>query len=125
MEQVKSYKDLEVWKRSIILAENVYTTTKSFPEKENFSLTSQMRRAAVSIPSNLAEGQARKHTREFVQFIHHSLGSLAELDTRAIIACRVGYLAEKDSAAIEAEIAELRKMLYGLINSLEPASSVH
>ena len=122
MERVKSYKDLEVWKRSIAMAECIYSATKNFPEKENFSLTSQMRRAAVSVPSNLAEGPARKHTKEFVQFIHHSLGSLAELDTQTIIACRVGYLKDSESAAIS---AELRKMMYGLINKLDPENSVH
>ena len=125
MDKVKSYRELEVWKKSITLTERVYSSTNNFPEKETFSLTSQMRRSAVSIPSNIAEGQARRHTREFIQFMHHSLGSLAELDTQVIIACRIGYMKDSEAAIIGAEIVELRKMLYGLISKLDSENSAH
>jgi four helix bundle protein len=85
-ERVKSYKDLVVWQKSITLVKLVYQLTRSFPADEKFGLVSQMRRAAVSAPSNLAEGHARNTTGEFVQFISHAEGSLAELETQVILA---------------------------------------
>lgn len=87
---VLSYRDLKVWVKGISLAKQVYELTGGFPKSEMYGLTSQMRRAAVSVPSNIAEGHARRHRKEFRQFIHHALGSLAELDTMRIIATYMG-----------------------------------
>ena len=87
----QNYKDLLVWQKGIVLAKVVYRLTQSFPAEEKFGLVSQMRRAAVSIPSNLAEGQARHTTGEFVQFISHAEGSSAELDTQLILAVELGF----------------------------------
>ena len=85
------YQDLLVWQKGIVLVKRIYQLTKGFPGDEKFGLVSQMRRAAVSVPSNLAEGQARRTTGEFIQFISHAEGSIAELDTQLIIAVELSY----------------------------------
>lgn len=90
--KIMDHKDLDVWKKSIDLVELIYSLTLSFPETERFGLTSQMRRAAVSISSNIAEGSARKGNKELLQFINIALGSLAELETQYIIAQRLTYI---------------------------------
>jgi four helix bundle protein len=87
----RSYKDLVVWQEGIALAKLVYQLTKNFPSEEKFGLLAQMRRAAVSIPSNIAEGQARHTTGEFIQFISHAEGSLAELDTQLILSIELKF----------------------------------
>jgi four helix bundle protein len=107
--KTRSYKDLVVWQKGVALAKLVYQLTKSFPSEEKFGLVAQMRRAAVSIPSNVAEGQARHTTGEFVQFISHAEGSVAELDTQLILSIELGFCRGAD-AAFEL-IAELRRML--------------
>src|SRR4030042_1837369 len=89
----RSYRDLEVWKLSIDLVKKVYQITHNFPASEKFGLINQIRRAAVSIPSNIAEGQGRNSTKEFKQFLAISLGSVAELETQLIIAKEIEYLA--------------------------------
>jgi four helix bundle protein len=88
---VKSFRDLDVWRLGLDLAEATYQCTSSFPKSELFGLTAQMRRAAVSIPSNIAEGRARSSTKEFLQFLSIALGSLAELETQFELAVRLGY----------------------------------
>lgn len=88
---VESFRDLDVWRLALDLAEGVYQCTSSFPKSELFGLTAQMRRAAVSIPSNIAEGRARSSTKEFLQFLSIALGSLAELETQFELAVRLGY----------------------------------
>lgn len=118
MEKIKSYKELHVWEKAIELAKIVYTITEKIPHKEIFGLTSQMKRAAVSIPSNIAEGQARHYTKEFVQFLHQALGSLAELDTQTLIAKELNYINVNDKSEIENRINELQKMLHGLLKKL-------
>jgi four helix bundle protein len=107
--KTRSYKDPVVWQKGVALAKLVYQLTKSFPSEEKFGLVAQMRRAAVSIPSNVAEGQARHTTGEFVQFISHAEGSVAELDTQLILSIELGFCRGAD-AAFEL-IAELRRML--------------
>ena len=109
-----SYKDLLVWQKGIELVKAVYKITQCFPSDERFGIISQMRRAAVSVPSNLAEGQARKSTAEFVQFISHSEGSLAELDTQLIIAVELEYCPKNEANQAFAQITELRRMLNSL-----------
>ncbi len=88
---MKSYKDMDIWKRGVEIAEMTYSLTRTFPTEERFGLSSQMQRAAVSIPSNIAEGYNRSNTKEFVQFIHIAKGSCAELETQLIIAERLDY----------------------------------
>ncbi|HSV86226.1 MAG TPA: four helix bundle protein [Levilinea sp.] len=93
---VRSYRDLIVWQKGIELAKRIYMITKKFPSSEVYGLTNQLRRAAVSIPSNIAEGQSRQSTKEFIHFLHISLGSLSELDTQIVIAKELEYLSDSD-----------------------------
>src|SRR5438093_13589133 len=114
----QNYKDLVVWQKGIALAEMVYRLTQSFPSAEKFGLIAQMRRAAVSVPSNLAEGQAR-HTRgEFVQFISHAEGSVAELDTQLILSIELNFCNSGDAAIPFELVGDLRRMLNGLRRKL-------
>ncbi len=119
--KTQSYKDLIVWQKGIALAKLVYTITARFPAEEKFGLVSQMRRAAVSIPSNIAEGQARHTTGEFIQFISHADGSVAELNTQLILAGELGFFSTKASAPISELIEDLRRMLNGLRRKLSSA----
>jgi four helix bundle protein len=114
----KSYRDLIVWQEGIKLAKEVYKLTEKFPRHETYALADQIRRAAVSVPSNIAEGQARKAPADFRRFLHISLGSLAEVDTQLILAQEFGYLSKEDINVLDEQIQGLRKKLYALINSL-------
>jgi four helix bundle protein len=114
-----SYRDLLVWQKGIVLVKHVYQLTRTFPADERFGLTSQMRRAAVSVPSNIAEGQARHTTGAFVQFIANAEGSLAELDTQLIIAVELDYCSAESVAELNDLISELRKMLNALRRRLQ------
>ncbi len=114
----RSYKDLLVWQKGIALAKIVYRLTKAFPSDEKFGLISQMRRAAVSIPSNIAEGQARRTTGEFIQFLSHAEGSLAELDTQLILAVELNFSDTAGAAAAFSLVEELRPMLNSLRRKL-------
>jgi four helix bundle protein len=114
----KPHKRLEVWKKAIELTVLIYKITDSFPELERFGLISQMRRAVISIASNIAEGAARQTKKEFAQFLHNAQGSLSELDTQNIIAKRLGYLSEDVFKKVEIELDSEDRMLTGLIKSL-------
>lgn len=114
---VKSFRDLDVWRLGVELAETVYRVTARFPKAELFALTSQMRRAAVSIPSNIAEGRARNSTREFLHFLSISRGSLAELETQLELAIRLNY-ADSDLGAALAQSDLLGKKLNRLQSSI-------
>lgn len=116
---VTSYKDLLVWQRSLQVAEEVYRLTKSFPQEERFGLTSQIRRAAVSVPSNIAEGQARQSTAEFRQFLSIAQGSLAEIETQLEISVRIGLVKETDVEKCRKLITETSKMLSALRKALQ------
>ncbi|MBA4159298.1 MAG: four helix bundle protein [Gemmatimonadetes bacterium] len=118
MAALKSYRDLEVWKKSIDLAEKIYQVSRSFPPEERFGLTSQVRRAAVSIPANVAEGAARTGTGEFLQFLSVARGSLAEVETFLILAERLQMLAQAELRVLLDQTAEIGKMLGGLQRSL-------
>ncbi len=107
----RSYKDLVVWQKGIALAKVVYRITQGFPTEEKFGLVAQMRRAAVSIPSNIAEGQARHTTGEFIQFISHAEGSLAELDTQLILSLELQFCRAGATDPAFELINELRRML--------------
>ena len=110
----RSYRDLEVWKLSIDFVKKVYQVTHNFPASENYGLINQIRRAAVSIPSNIAEGQGRNSTKEFKQFLAISLGSLAELETQLIIAKEIEYLTQNGLDALLSPLDRIRKMIKGL-----------
>jgi four helix bundle protein len=118
-QKARGYKDLLVWQKAIELVKQVYRITRTFPADEKFALISQMRRAAVSVPSNIAEGQARRTTGEFVQFVSHAEGSLAELDTQLIVAVELGYCDRSEAKKVGNEIAELKRMLNALRRSLQ------
>jgi len=115
---VKSYKDLIVWQKSLDLADRVYDVTESFPSREMYGLTNQLRRAAVSIPSNIAEGQARQSTPEFRRFLSIAKGSLAEVETQLHIAIRRNYVSKEDFQKILLLANEISKMLASLYNKL-------
>ena len=100
------------------MAKEIYRITQTFPNEEKFGLVSQMRRAAVSIPSNIAEGPARHTTKEFVQFVSHAQGSVAELDTQLILAMELGYCSEERAAEASGLLSDLRKMLNALRRTL-------
>jgi four helix bundle protein len=114
----RGYKDLVVWQKGIALAKLIYQLTNKFPAKEKFGLVAQMRRAAVSIPSYVAEGQARHKTGEFIQFISHAEGSLAELNTQLILSIELRFVRSENAAAAFELISELRRMLNALRRKL-------
>ena len=113
---LRNHKDLTVWKRSFGLVILLYKITSKFPKDEQYGLTSQIRRSAISIPSNIAEGAARSSKKEFIQFLYIALGSLSELETQVFIASELHYLAPDE---ILPTIEEIRKMLLGLIKKLK------
>lgn len=112
------YKDLIAWQKAMDLVVDIYEQTQRFPREELYGLVTQMRRAAVSIPSNIAEGQCRLTRGEFRQFLGHARGSIGELHTQVLIAQRLGYLA--NPAPVIDKLAELSRILNGLLNSLPP-----
>jgi four helix bundle protein len=114
----QSYKDLVVWQKGIKTAKLVYNLTSKFPAEEKFGIISQMRRAAISIPSNIAEGQARHTTKEFIQFISHAEGSVAELETQLILSIELSFASSADTKQIFALLDELRRMTNGLRRKL-------
>jgi four helix bundle protein len=115
---VQSYRDLVVWKKSMILVLDVYRSTQAFPKPETYGLVSQLRRAAVSVPSNIAEGQARLSTGEFKQSLGHARGSLMEVETQILIARELGYLEDEQTKQLLSAAAEVGRILNGLLNSL-------
>lgn len=112
----KTHKDLEIWQRGIELVVHIYQATKAFPKDEEYGLKSQMRRAAVSHPSNIAEGAARSTTREYVHFLRIALASLSELETQLFIAERLGYL---DAAERSEEVEALRRKTLNFIKYMK------
>ena len=116
--KTQNYKDLVVWQKGIALAKATYQLTGRFPAEEKFGLVSQMRRAAVSIPSNIAEGQARHTTGEFIQFISHAEGSTAELETQLILSIELGFAKTESPRAAFILLDEIRRMLNGLRRKL-------
>ncbi len=116
---IKSYQDLLVWQKAMDLTVVIYSATKSFPKEETYGLISQIRRAAVSIPSNIAEGRSRNTVGEFVQFLGIAKGSIAELETQIILANMLGYLADAKKDEIISVCNEVSKMLMGLAKSLK------
>lgn len=117
MNEIKSYKELIVWQKSMALVKKIYQDSKNFPEEEKFGLTSQIRRSCISIPSNIAEGWGRFSRKNYVRFLRISRGSLYETETQILIAKELNYI--NDSESIENLIVEISKMLNSLIKKLE------
>jgi len=115
---MKSHKDLISWQKGISLVTEVYKVTKEFPKDEMYGIINQLRRAAVSVPSNIAEGAARASKKEFCQFLYISLGSLAELETQFIICENLSYCNTKLSVDLQSKLSEIRRTILGLISKL-------
>jgi len=116
---MKTHKDLTVWKKSLDFVTSVYSVTNNFPKNELYGLTNQIRRASVSISSNIAEGAARNHTKEFIQFLYYSLSSAAEVDTQLRISENLKYLEKEKSKELISDLESISKMLQGLIRSIK------
>jgi four helix bundle protein len=114
-----SYKELRVWKQSVDLALEIYRETQNFPKHELYGLTSQLRRAAVSVSSNIAEGKGRSSDKELVLFLHHSRGSLLEVETQLFIARELAYIEEPQAKHLLGEVENLAKALNALISALK------
>lgn len=118
--EIKSFRDLTIWKDGIKLVKNIYEITKTFPNSEIYGLTSQIRRATVSVPSNIAEGHTRRHTAEFKHFLFIALGSLAEVETQIVIAAELGYIDKEPKESVIQNIEVLSKQIRSLISKLNP-----
>jgi len=116
---MKTHKDLKIWQLSIDMVTKVYALTKNFPKEEMYGLTSQIRRAAISVPSNIAEGCGRNSAKELIQFLYYSMGSLSELETQFIIAQNLGYITVSDKQIFEQIFQEQFKMLSAFIQSIK------
>ncbi len=114
----QSYRDLIAWQKSLEFVADVYRTTEGFPQKEIYTLTSQLRRAAISIPSNIAEGQGRLTSGEFRQFLGHARGSTLEVETQILIANKLGYLGSGATQKLLSSSAEIGRLIDGLLASL-------
>jgi four helix bundle protein len=112
---LQTHKDLKVWQESKDLVTHIYTLTSKFPKEEIYSITVQIKRAAISIPSNIAEGAARDSNKEYIHFLYIALGSVAELDTQLLIAKDLNFLNEKEFNEISEKLDNIGKMLSGLI----------
>lgn len=121
---MRNYTKLDVWQKSMDLVTEIYTITKSFPKEELYTLTAQLRRAAISIPANIAEGRAKRTTRDFMRFINIAAGSTAEIETHILISERLGYLSSTQTQQFLENIDHIGRMLNRLHTSLESKSNV-
>jgi four helix bundle protein len=117
--QIKSYRDLRVWRDAMTLAESCYQLTRAFPKEEMFGLTAQIRRAAASIPANVAEGHGRENTQSFIQYLRIAQGSLKELETHLLLAERIGFVSSAKTKVFFVQCEELGKMVRSLIRALQ------
>lgn len=117
--KIKSYKELTVWQKSMDLVIEIYKLTKTFPKEELYGLTSQMRRASVSIPSNIAEGAQRNHIKEYINFLYIARSSASELETQLNIAKRLNFISTPGKGPIEYVLTEVIKMLNSIISKLK------
>jgi four helix bundle protein len=117
--QLRKYQELIAWQKAIALVTEIYSLTAAFPHTEIYGLTSQLRRAAVSVPSNIAEGQGRATRGEFIQFLCHARGSLYEVETQVVIGRNLGYLTLEQQESLLDTMGELGRILNGLIASLQ------
>jgi four helix bundle protein len=117
--KTRHFRDLQVWQRSMVLVRDIYTATQGFPKNEVFGLTSQLRRAAVSVPSNLAEGHGRTSDKSFAVFVGQARGSLFELETQLELSSSLGFLDPRTLDLLLKECTEIARMLNGLLNTLK------
>jgi four helix bundle protein len=115
---VKSYRELIVWQKAMDLAETVYRLTSGFPKEETYGLRRQVRRSAVSVPSNVAEGQGRRSTPDFLHFLSIARGSLCEMETQVLLAERLGYVNRHDGSRLLDQAAEVGRLINGLSKAL-------
>jgi four helix bundle protein len=120
---IRSYRDLNVWKAAMELVCEVYEVTRNFPDTERYALTSQMRRCAISVPSNIAEGWSRNSARSFISYLNIASGSMSELLTQLEIARRINYISAERMQALEHRGIQISKMLYMLIKKIESRSN--
>jgi four helix bundle protein len=118
MPTIFTYRDLAAWKQGMDLVEDAYKATASFPRSELYGLTSQLRRAAISIPANIAEGHSRRTTKAYLNHVSIAIGSQAELETHLELSRRLGYLAPGDSVRLDAAVSSVGRLLYGLHRAL-------
>ena len=116
--EIKSHKDLIVWQKAVDLSMLIYKLTNTFPQREIYGLSSQMRRAAISIASNIAEGRARHTRKDFSHFLHMAFGSAAELGTQLLIAKRLSFLGDNEYTKTNSLLSEVSKMLRAMIDKL-------
>ena len=116
---VQSYRDLVAWKKAVDLVTEIYRLTRGFPKEEMFGLISQIRRAAVSIPGNIAEGHARSSRKEFQYFLSNARGSVAELETQLIISHNLGLITEPELSRLLDQVAEVGRIINGLLTALK------
>jgi four helix bundle protein len=118
--RIGSYRDLDVWQRTMDIVVEIYRVTRAFPAEEKFGLIAQLRRAAVSIPSNIAEGRNRLGAAEFRRFVSIARGSVAEVETQLAVAVALGFVGAREIASLSSRLDELSKMLFGLHRRLAP-----
>ena len=116
MGQLNSYRDLDVWKQSRLLVKSIYNLTKKFPKEEQFGLTNQLRRASISMPSNIAEGCGRNYSKDSIQFFFVARGSLYEIETQLILSSDLDFISEEEFKNIEEQVTKCKKILNGFIN---------
>jgi four helix bundle protein len=116
---MRPHRKLDVWNKGINFVVNIYEVTQKFPRSEEYALSQQIRKAAISLPSNIAEGAARQTKKEFIQFLHIAQGSASEIDTQLEIALRLNYLTVDEKNKLDSELESIGKMLTGLIKSLK------
>jgi four helix bundle protein len=114
----KSYKELDIWKKGVEIVNQIYGLTSHFPKEELYGITTQMRRSAVSIPTNIAEGFVRYHNKEYRQFLYVALGSCAELETQIIVSLNQKYLSKKDSEELSEQLDHESRMLMNMIKAV-------
>ena len=122
--KIKSYKDLIAWQKSVLLVTDIYSITKTFPQEEKFGITSQLNRASVSIPANIAEGWGRETSKNYLQFLRTSRGSVMEVQTLLIISKNLNYISENNFEILQGKIEEVGKILQGLIKSINEKISL-
>lgn len=116
--KIRSYKDLIVWQKAVLLVTDIYSATKQFPADERFGIVSQLNRAAVSVPANIAEGWGRKSSKNYLQFLRTSRGSLMEIETLIIISKNLNFLSSEKHEVLSGKVEEVGKILHGLIKSI-------
>lgn len=123
MSEILSYRELDVWKQARVLVKNIYGLTKNFPKEEQFGLTSQIRRAAISVPSNIAEGCGRNHSKDSIQFFFVARGSIYELETQLILSEDLGFVTREDVEQSLNQAIRCKKLLNGFINYFQKQSN--